>query len=49
MGDAVHAHVVAKFGLELNVHLPKLAGPHGEEAIPYASQNAPDEATVIGT
>ncbi|EMS57100.1 hypothetical protein TRIUR3_06328 [Triticum urartu] len=32
---AVHAHVVAKFGLEfnLNAHLPKLAGPHGEEAI----------------
>ena len=32
-GDAVHAHVVAKFGLELNARLPKLSGPHCEEAI----------------
>ena len=33
VGDAVHAHVVAKSGLELNAHFPKLTAPHGEEAV----------------
>ena len=31
--DAIHAQFVAKFGLELNARLPKLSGPHCEEAI----------------